>query len=58
MPCRDWIVDSAETSFNTGKVLEHTWAMIFGEAAVTLPLPECELTHCNGNKLRVHMQIA
>ena len=50
-------MSSAETSFNTGKVLEHTWAMIFGEATVTLPLAECELINCS-NKLRVHMQIA
>ena len=38
---------SAETSFNTGKFLEHTWAMIFGEDAIAPAIPECDLVHCD-----------
>ena len=47
---------SEETSFNTGKFLEHTWAMIFGESAISLPVAECDLINCalDGGQVRVH----
>ena len=45
-----------EESFLAGKLLEHTWALIFGEAAVLMPLHECELTDCDlhGGQHRVY----
>lgn len=53
--CRDWIYTSSENSFNCGKFLEHTWAMIFGEPAVHRPIEECKLIDCDvdGGQVRV-----
>ena len=36
--------------------MEHTWAMIFGEQAITLALAECDLIDCSidGGQVRVH----
>lgn len=52
---RDWIYNSPENSFNCGKFLEHTWAMIFGEPAVHRPIQECKLIDCDvdGGQVRV-----
>ena len=30
-----------------GRVFEHTWAMIFGEPAVSEARPECDLLYCD-----------
>ena len=37
------------------QVLEHSWAMIFGEPAVLQPIPECQLIDCQreGGQVRV-----
>ena len=53
---RSWVYLTPEESFLTGKFLEHTWAMIFGEPAVLMPVPECELLDCNvhGGQQRIH----
>ena len=53
---RSWVYLTPEESFLTGKFLEHTWAMIFGEPAVLMPVPECELLDCNvhGGQQQIH----
>ena len=47
---------SNESSFDAARFLEHTWAMIFGENAITLPIAECDLIDCtlDGGQVRVH----
>ena len=53
---RSWVYLTLEESFLTGKFLEHTWAMIFGESPVLMPLPECELLDCkvHGGQQGIH----
>ena len=43
---RDWILDTELDRYRSGRVFEYMWPLIFGEAAVTDPIEECDLLHC------------
>ena len=43
---RDWILTTEVDSYRSGRVFEYMWPVMFGEPAVTAPVPECDLLHC------------
>ncbi|KAK9808138.1 hypothetical protein WJX73_000955 [Symbiochloris irregularis] len=44
---RDWILTTEVDAYRTGRVLEYTWHMIFGEPAALDPVQECALLQCD-----------
>eukprot|EP00884_Botryococcus_braunii_P007369 jgi/Botrbrau1/16633/Bobra.0068s0052.1 len=47
---QEWVIHGRWTSYQMGRMLEHTWHMLFGEAPVLDPVLECDLLHCTAQQ--------